>query len=265
MSNPPSHPHASTPSPQLTASFLADYTAWLWGCGATCIRIHKNVARMAEALGVEADVTILPHHVEISVKDHQGVSIPLVCSPIHQAGIDFAMNTRLSRLSWSLADGKIDFHEAQKAMHLITHAPKTAWWQVLLLTSLANASFCRLFGGDAWAMLVVFIGTLLGFRLKQIMTEAKRDVRITFFCCAFFSSAVCVGATIFGWGDTPQIALATSVLYLIPGVPYINAVSDLIDKHYLCSFARFMDAVVLTVCLSAGLTAGMFILGTNWF
>ncbi len=69
----------------------------------------------------------------------------------------------------------------------------------------------------------------------------------------------------FGWGTTPEIALGTSVLYLIPGVPYINAISDIIGRHYLCALSRFMDACVLTCCLSAGLCIGMFILGLNWF
>ena len=32
------------------------------------------------------------------------------------------------------------------------------------------------------------------------------------------------------WGDTPDMALGTSVLYLIPGVPLINAIMDIIDE-----------------------------------
>ena len=34
--------------------FLADYAAWLLGSGAPCIRLERNVSRMAEALGCEA-------------------------------------------------------------------------------------------------------------------------------------------------------------------------------------------------------------------
>ena len=59
--------------------------------------------------------------------------------------------------------------------------------------------------------------------------------------------------------------MATSVLYLIPGVPYINSASDLIDGHYLCSFSRFVDACVLTACLSIGLCAAIAIFGLKYF
>lgn len=115
------------------------------------------------------------------------------------------------------------------------------------------------------AMLIVFLSTLAGYRIKQVMLEDKRDIRLVFLCSAFFSAAVSAGGHIFGWGDTPEIALGTSVLYLIPGVPYISAVSDMIDRHYLCAFSRFVDASILTACLSLGLCAGMFILGLEWF
>ena len=241
-------------------TFLAEYTSWLWGSGATCIRIEKNVGRMAHALGLDADVEIMPGHVQVALPNGT-VVVRKTC----KCGISFDINAKLSRLSWELADGKIDLAQARRLFHRITRTQPTNRWEVLVLTSLANASFCRLFGGDAVAMLLVFIATLAGYRLKQVMLEEKRDVRLTFLCAAFFSATISAGGHVFGWGNTPEIALGTSVLYLIPGVPYINAVSDMIGRHYLCALSRFMDACVLTCCLSAGLCAGMFFLGLKWF
>lgn len=242
--------------------FLAEYTAWLWGCGATCIRIEKNVARLSEALGVEADVTVMPRHVELYARSPLGdAELPVVIRKAPHCGLNFTINTRLSRLSWEVADGKIGYSEAVARFKEIIASPPTGRNEVLLLASLANASFCRLFGGDLTAMAVVFVATLAGFKLKQMMAASGRDVRLIFLCCAFFSASICAGADIFSWGDTPEIALATSVLYLIPGVPYINSVSDLLAGHYLCSFSRFVDALVLTACLSVGLCAGMYLLG----
>ena len=141
----------------------------------------------------------------------------------------------------------------------------TGKWEVLILTSFANAAFCRLFGGDWFAMLIVFVSTLTGYRLKQIMLEDGRDVRLTFLCASFFSASLSAGGYIFSIGSTPELALGTSVLYLIPGVPYINSVSDMIYRHYLCAFSRFLDAAVLTACLSVGLCTGMLLLGLKWF
>ena len=246
--------------------FLGEYAAWLLGCGATCIRIEKNINRMARAFGVDAGVTIMPRHVEIYARSPQGdLSLPVVIRQAPHCGLNFTVNTSLSRLSWEVADGKIGYDEAVSRFAEITAAPPTPRNEVLLLASMANASFCRLFGGDLTAVLVVFVATLAGFKLKQMMMADRRDIRLVFLCCAFFSAAICAGAHIFEWGTTPEIALGTSVLYLIPGVPYINSVSDLLACHYLCAFSRFVDALVLTACLSVGLCAGMYLLGLRMF
>ena len=231
------------------AVFLADYASLLSGCGATCIRIEKNARRMAAAFGVGFDITLMPTHVYVSVwgKDMSDTSV--IIRKTASCGISFNLNALLSRLSWEVADNHLDFPTAVERFERIRE----------------TKPFCRLFGGDAVAMLIVFASTLAGYRLKQIMLEDKRDVRLTFLCAAFFSAALSAGGHIFDIGTTPEIALGTSVLYLIPGVPYINAVSDMIDRHYLCAFSRFLDATILTACLSAGLCARMFILGLKWF
>ena len=66
-------------------------------------------------------------------------------------------------------------------------------------------------------------------------------------------------------GDTPTTAMATSVLYLVPGIPYLNSFSDMLCRHYICAFCRFMDAIVLTGCLSAGLCCGMLLMNVGMF
>lgn len=248
-----------------TAVFLADYASLLSGCGATCIRIEKNTRRMAAAFGMEFDISIMPTHLYVSVWSDKESDAAVVVRKTAACGISFNLNARLSRLSWEVADKRLALAVAVERLGRIRKTRPTEKREVLLLTSLANASFCRLFGGDAIAMAMVFASTLAGYRLKQIMLEEKRDVRLTFLCASFFSAALSAGGHVFHIGTTPEIALGTSVLYLIPGVPYINAVSDMIYKHYLCAFSRFMDAAVLTACLSAGLCAGMLLLGLKWF
>ena len=244
-------------------NFLSSYTAWLWGCGATCTRIEKNVTRIAKAYDCEADLTIMPRHVTIAVTE-AGASEPrLFNSRIKTCGINFDINTSLSALSWKIADRRLPIADADKAFHRITSRPYNNAIAILLLTSLANASFCRLFGGDAIAMAIVFVATAAGFFLKQRLQKAHLDPRAIFFLCAMVSTILCVGAVNRFHTATPGIAIATGVLYLIPGVPYINAASDLIARHYLCSFSRFVDALVLTAALSAGMCIALVAMHTD--
>lgn len=256
----------STLSVKEACTFLSAYAAWLLSCGATCIRIEKNVRRIADTWQVTVDLVILPAHIQMVVWDASHQHSYSNTERLRPTGINFHINTRLSRLSWAIADNKIDYPTALARFEEITRTPAENQTFVLLMSSLANASFCRLFEGDVPSMAIVFIATLAGYRLKQEMLgRRKMDTRCTFFACAFFSSVIGAAGHVFDIGNTPQTALATSVLYLIPGIPYINSVSDLLDGHYLSSFSRFMNAAVLTACLSAGLCGGLALMNLKWF
>lgn len=52
-----------------TGIFLAEYASLLWGSGATCTRIEKNIGRMAHALNLDADIEIMPGHVQVVLPD----------------------------------------------------------------------------------------------------------------------------------------------------------------------------------------------------
>lgn len=245
--------------------FLSEYAAWLLGAGATCIRLERNVKRMAQAFGVEVVMTIMPRHIHMTVCSPDRTDSYTYTTALRTSMISFDINTRLSKLSWAVADGRLDFRQAETEFSRIILTPPADKRLVLLLASCANASFCRLFGGDWPAMAVVFIATLAGYYLKQVLCEQKTDMRIVFILCAFVSSVLGASDALFHLGQTPEIAIGTSVLYLVPGIPFLNSFSDMLAGHYICSFSRFMHAIILTCCLSLGLCGGMMMMGIGMF
>ncbi len=74
---------------------------------------------------------------------------------------------------------------------------------------------------------------------------------IIFIVSAFVASLCASTALIFD--TTSEIALATSVLYLVPGVPLINGVIDVVEVR-LTGFARLTEASLLIVSIAIGLS-----------
>ena len=62
-----------------------------------------------------------------------------------------------------------------------------------------------------------------------------------------------------GTGIQLEHAFATSVLFLIPGVPMINAFTDLIDGNILNGMDRGINALMHAMAIAIGLTTVMFI------
>lgn len=245
--------------------FIAEYAAWLYGCGATCKRIRANVKRMAQAWCLNIETTISPGSISVVLTDETTLQSFVYIKRIPHTAISFFKNTKLSQLSWMIADRAMTVEEAETHFRSIIASPYTNQWLVLVLTSFANMAFCRIFGGDAVAMTIVFIATFAGFRLKQMLIEEHFDHKVIFLLCSFFSSIIGASGHIFHLGNTPDVAVATCVLYLIPGIPYINSISDLLVGQYLVSYSRFMNAIVLTFSLSVGFAGGIFLMNLNLF
>ena len=76
---------------------------------------------------------------------------------------------------------------------------------------------------------------------------------VIFIASAFAASMYASVAMIFD--TTSEVAIATSVLYLIPGVPLINGVIDIVEGHILIGFSRLINALLLIICIAIGLSA----------
>ena len=84
---------------------------------------------------------------------------------------------------------------------------------------------------------------------------------VVFVVCAFIASLIAGLGFRYHWGTTEDIALGTSVLFLIPGVPLINSIIDILEGHVLVGWSRAINAFILIICIALGLSMTLLILG----
>lgn len=243
--------------------FLRAFSAALLAVGAQTARVDRNVARIARAFGYEVDLAVFPKHLMISVTSLDGKDRRTSVGSIQSGAPDFQKLADLNSLGWRIVDESLSLAQASECFKAILNGPRVDPAQLRFLVACANAAFCRLFGGDAAAMGLVFAATLIGFLLRQLLARWGVDGKIIFFLCAFAASLLASPGVIFHWGATPETALASSVLFLIPGIPLINALLDIGDGHVLMGFARAVIASIFIICIALGLALTMMILGVN--
>ncbi len=154
-------------------------------------------------------------------------------------------------------DEHLTLDELREQYEQILAAPRTHPLFVLILVGLANASFCRLFGGDLPAMGIVFWATVVGFICKQKLIQEHVNHYIAFMVSAFVAS-LCTSISLIFNTDS-EIALTTSVLYLVPGVPLINGVIDIVEGYIQTGFSRLVEAFLLIGCIGWGFSITLFI------
>ena len=233
--------------------FIADYATYLLASGVHTSRVIRNSQRIGQSQGVDIQLSSFQKSTILTVRDDAtGEAVTRVVK-IPALPISFERNSDLSALSWDACDLRLPLAEIRRRYDEIVARPRLDPIFTLILVGLANASFCRLFGGEWCAVGIVFTATLLGFYLKQRMQAKGFNHYVIFIASAFAASMYASVAMIFD--TTSEIAIATSVLYLIPGVPLINGVIDIVEGHVLNGIARLTSALMLIVCIAVGLSA----------
>lgn len=235
------------------------------GAGVHTSRVERNVSRIAESFGYNVDMTIFQKTILMTVTNWNNIEVKQTSiRKIKPTAINFQVISKLSSLSWDAYDSRLSLEQLKTRYNEIMSEPRMSRWAVLFLVSCANASFCRLFAGDYVSMGIVFIATLVAFFLRQELTAKHANHLTVFTVCSFVASLIAGIATRLDINcTTPDIALGTSVLFLIPGVPLINAIIDLLEGHILTATSRFVNASILVVCIALGLAATLLILGID--
>lgn len=238
-------------------SFIAEYSAHMMGCGVHTSRVIRSAKRIGEAFGYTVKISVFQKNIILSLADKGTKELYNEVFDIPSLPISFEHNARLSALSWETYDNRLSLHDLRSKYDRIVNAPQINPLFVLICVGIANASFCRLFGGDWHSMGIVFSATLIGMFLRQRMTAAGINHYIIFIVSSFVASLSASTSLIFD--TTSEIAIATSVLFLVPGVPLINGVIDIVEGYVLTGFSRLAQAVLLIICIAIGLSFTLFL------
>lgn len=234
--------------------FLCEYASRLMSCGVHTSRVVRNTQRVARSQGVWITIQVFRRHITMTVSVEETGQCVTRLVQVPKAPISFSRNSALSSLSWLAYDNKPSLDVLKEKYQQILEKPKLPPFLVLVLASLANMSFCQLFGGGFLAMMIVLTGTAIGFYLKQKMGQWKSNLFTTFIMSSFVASLFCAVLSNYLLGpEQIVIVMSTSILYLIPGVPLVNGVIDIIEGHIMIGVSRLVDATLLIFSIAVGL------------
>ena len=246
--------------PRETASLLLDIAALQLRCGAHTERVNRNVKRFARALGYEPELFFSFSSVALTLQNQQHTITLFRRVEIH-GGVKLSVLIGVSRLSWRAQKEKLSVDEIRKEVHRLEESSPYPFPLVVALVSLACASLARLFGANASVMLTTAVATIAALVVRSTLQKRGFNIFIVVTCSAFVAATVSSAGVRLSIGNAPHLAIATSVLFLIPGAPLINAVIDHIDGHILVGVARGIMGTVIAFAIALGMLIALNLQG----
>ncbi len=248
---------------KLTADLLLDISSLLMVSGANTNRINLNLTRFASALNCQAYSMVTHMTLVLTITDIETEETFTRVKKIPKYQINFSTISAISKASWNALRDDWTIAQIKEEFNFIKTRARYPKFIVLVAVSFAGAGFCNIFKGDYINMLVAFFSTLIGLFILQTAHDRKINGHIATFLASFSASFFASIGVFYNLGEHPQAALATSVLFLVPGVALINSFTDFLDNNILNGMVRFANGTMTVLSIALGLFVAMLIFQSN--
>jgi uncharacterized membrane protein YjjP (DUF1212 family) len=233
--------------------------------GAAAFRSRLTMARVARSLGVnECEFVVTPDLVQVSLSSG-GATLARVIH-IGESGVNMGRLAAVERLSRELAaePGRANTFTVEARLGAIEAAPPTySRWLTVVMLGAACSAFCGAMGAGTLQMAGAYAGASLGHVLRLRLIAKHVHIVSLVTLCTFTSSVVAFGVVWWGahLGNPAPVAfeiasgkaVLASVLYLVPGVPLVTSLLDIIHFDLVAGLARAAFASLIVACMGVGM------------
>ena len=234
-------------------------------------RVRRNMERTAAYLGLPKEnlhMNVDYYMLQVNISDEYHSFSKMQRCDKHV--INMLAIQEISKLSWRAIQKDYSLDKYEEKLEKIAngkHYYKD--WMIAIGAGLACGGFCIQFGCDWTAFFYASIAAILGNRLRMFLNHSGSNLYANFAIAAFvstvlawlssFLSTPAVQAALpefirpFLFTDTPWHPLLACALYIVPGVPLINAVNDLLDNHINTGLVRATNTFLIVIAMSFGI------------
>ena len=225
--------------------------------------VVQMASRLGVALGVDSvECALTPNAVILSTLSNNHCITTTRKNT--DKGINMQVVTEVQRIVIAAEHHIYDLRHVREKLDRIKPL-KYNRYLVVVMVGLSCACFSHLAGGDWTIFGITFIASALAMYIRQIISARHFNPLIIFAVTAFVASLVAGSALKYELGNDPQIALASSVLLLVPGFPLVNSLADILKGHINMGIARWVIATVLTFGSCIGIVFALSLLNiTGW-
>lgn len=228
--------------------------------GAETYRIEDSVSRVLHAYGLESEVYAVPNCLIVSIETPEGKPMTRM-RRVGYHGNDLDAVEKFNTLSRWLCDRKPEPAKAKKWLtDTRNHISSYSFPMLLVANFLSGFGFCFLFGGT-WidAACAGMCGIVIGC-INRIMDLLKTNQFVRTLTAAFFMAALAYCLGVLGFTDNTDAAIIGSLMLLVPGLLFTNAMRDIMSGDTNSGINRIMQVLLIAAAICLGTAAAWTVL-----
>lgn len=248
---------------ELVVEFCVELSRRMIVNGANLERVQLAVERICHAYHLsDVSTFLLSNIISLSAMDERGEYISRQCT-IPPAGIHLERLKRLNRLSYEVVETTPTPAELPELLDNASQVKERPDWQILLAQIAALCCLCLIFGGGTREILAVALVTAVLHYVMIFSTRLGLD-RVVMNALNMFAATIAAIAVMQGGLSTngPVILITVSML-VIPGIPLVNAVRNLLCGNEMNGILQIAKVVIETLAMGMGICLALWLFGLS--
>lgn len=243
-------------------------------------RVMRNMKRTAAFLGLEeSNLSIYVNYNMLMINYSIGERSWTKFCRCTSHSVNMWVMSAVSHLSWRALRQNYSLSEYGRQLDSIANRKRNYTpWQVAIGGGFACGGFCVQFGCDWPSFFYASIAAVLASRFRMYLGKKGCNEYVNIGIAAFL-------ATIIAWltsflstnetlanllptwmiSDTPWHPLLACALFIVPGVPLINFVSDMLDGYIQIGITRAVKVLLMVTAMAFGIAFAIKVCGIDNF
>ena len=228
--------------------------------GAEIFRVEETMDRICRHYGIESCNSFVLSNGIFTTAGNQREEIFAKVQHIPVAGTHLDRVASVNQLSREIVSGSLTPGQVRERLTQIQNMPGKSNQMRIFASGVGSACFCYLFGGNLFDSAAAFLSGVLLYvyliyvanpHLSKLVANIGGGALVTTLCSLLY---------LFHIGDHLNYMIIGSIMPLIPGVAFTNAIRDIADGDYIAGSVRMLDALLVFFCIAmgVGLVFGLF-------
>lgn len=220
--------------------------------GAEISRVEETIDRICRHYGIESEnAFVLSNGIFMTMGNHREEYFARV-QHIPVSGAHLNRVAAVNQLSREIEEGKYRAEELEKCLDDIEAMPGKRQAVQILASAVGSGTFCYLFGGDlsdcgaaflSGLLLYVYVLNISAPRLSKLVGNILGGALVTLICMVLYH---------LHFGSHISSMIIGSVIPMVPGVAFTNAIRDIADGDYIAGSVRMLDAMLVFLAIALG-------------
>lgn len=243
-------------------------------------RVMRNMKRTAAYLGLdESNLSIYVNYNMLMINYSVGERSWTKFCRCKGHSVNMWVISALSHLSWRALRLNYSLSEYASQLDFIAnHKRDYTPWQVAIGGGFACGGFCIQFGCDWPSFFYASIAAVLASRFRMYLGKKSCNEYVNIGIAAFLATIIAwltsflstnetLANLIPSWmvSETPWHPLLACALFIVPGVPLINFVNDMLDGYIQIGITRAVKTLLMVTAMAFGIALAIKVCGIDNF